>query len=398
MSSHAKIITTASGLQDLLGDLVGETAIGLDTEFMRERTYRAELCLLQLTTRNGPICIDPLALPDLSPLAAALGAAGPPVVLHAGRQDLEVLAPTLGPMTPLFDTQIAAALCGHPAQVGYAELVRRLLGHELPKGQTRTDWSRRPLSIEQIEYALDDVRHLLPLREQLLGALEQLGRLDWLAEELAALERLDVLAVDVDKAWLRFRGVEGWDEGRLRLLQSLAAWRERRAVARNRPRGWILDDTLVREIVLRIPRSRDSLAQIEGMPEAVVKHSGDELLGLIEAARVPDPAPPLPKRERPDPASIARTKRLSEVTQATAQELDIAPEVLATRRVLEEIARGNDPATALGGWRAGVLADRLRAAVLPGKAQRGAIAASTRAVTTGSPASASMLRNRPCAA
>jgi hypothetical protein len=130
---------------------VGETAIGLDTEFMRERTYRAELCLLQLTTRNGPICIDPLALPDLSPLAAALGAAGPPVVLHAGRQDLEVLAPTLGPMTPLFDTQVAAALCGHPAQVGYAELVRRLLGHELPKGQTRTDWSRRPLSIEQID-------------------------------------------------------------------------------------------------------------------------------------------------------------------------------------------------------------------------------------------------------
>jgi ribonuclease D len=105
------------------------------------------------------------------------------------------------------------------------------------------------------------------------------------------------------------------------------------------------------------------LAQIEGMPEAVVKHSGDELLGLIEAARVPDPAPPLPKRERPDPVLVARTKRLSEVTQATAQELDIAPEVLATRRVLEDIARGSDPATALGGWRAGVLADRLRAAV-----------------------------------
>ncbi len=363
VSSHAKIITTATGLQDLLGDLAGETAIGLDTEFMRERTYRAELCLLQLTTRSGPMCIDPLALPDLSPLAAVLGAAGPPVVLHAGRQDLEVLAPTLGSMAPLFDTQIAAALCGHPSQVGYAELVRRLLGHEVPKGQTRTDWSRRPLSIEQIEYALDDVRHLLPLQERLLASLETLGRLDWLAEELSALERLDVLAVDADKAWLRFRGVEGWDEGRLRLLRSLAAWRERRAVARNRPRGWILDDALVREIVLRIPRSRDGLAQIEGMPESVVKHSGDELLGLVEAAQVPDPAPPLPKRERPDPVLVARTKRLSEVTQATAQELDLAPEVLATRRVLEEVARGIDPTIALGGWRAGVLADRLRAAV-----------------------------------
>jgi ribonuclease D len=141
-----------------------------------------------------------------------------------------------------------------------------VLGHEVPKGQTRTDWSRRPLSTEQIEYALDDVRHLLPLRDQLLGALERLGRLDWLAEECTTLERLDVLAVDADRAWLRFRGVEGWDEGRLRLLKALAAWRERRAVARNRPRGWILDDAVLREIVLQVPRTRDALAQVEGMP------------------------------------------------------------------------------------------------------------------------------------
>jgi ribonuclease D len=361
VSSHAKIVTTATGLQDLLADLDGEAAIGLDTEFMRERTYRAELCLLQLTTRRGPICVDPLALPEIGVLAPALGAGGPPKVLHAGRQDLEVLLPLLGPLAPLFDTQIAAALCGHPAQVGYAELVRRVLGHEVPKGQTRTDWSRRPLSTEQIEYALDDVRHLLPLRDQLLGALERLGRLDWLAEECTTLERLDVLAVDADRAWLRFRGVEGWDEGRLRLLKALAAWRERRAVARNRPRGWILDDAVLREIVLQVPRTRDALAQVEGMPEGVVRHSGDELLGLIEAARVPDPTPPLPKRERPDPALVARTKRLAETAQATAQELGVAPELLATRRVLEDIARGTDPATVLGGWRASVLAERLRA-------------------------------------
>ena len=113
VSSHAKIVTTAAGLQDLLADLEGEAAIGIDTEFMRERTYRAELCLLQLTTRRGPMCVDPLALPDLAPLRAALGAAGPPKVLHAGRQDLEVLAPIAGATAPLFDTQIAAALAGH---------------------------------------------------------------------------------------------------------------------------------------------------------------------------------------------------------------------------------------------------------------------------------------------
>lgn len=361
VSSHAKIITTAAGLLDLLGDLQGEAAIGLDTEFMRERTYRAELCLLQLTSRRGPVCVDPLAVPDLTSLTAVLGPAGPPVVLHAGRQDLEVLVPLLGPLAPLFDTQVAAALCGHPAQVGYAELVRRVFGHEVPKGQTRTDWSRRPLSTEQVDYALDDVRHLLPLREALLDTLETLGRSGWLAEELAALERLDVVAVDAERAWLRFRGVEGWDEGRLRLLKALAAWRERRAVARNRPRGWILDDAVLREMVMRPPRSREALANIEGMPEGVVKHSGDELLTLVEGAQVPDPPPPLPRRERPDPALVARTKRLAEIVQGAAQELSVATEVLATRRALDEIARGTDPADTLGGWRAGVLADRLRA-------------------------------------
>ena len=156
--------------------------------------------------------------------------------------------------------------------------------------------------------------------------------------------------------------MEGWDEGRLRLLKSWAAWRERRAVARNRPRGWILDDTVLREIVMRVPRGRDALARIEGMPEGVAARSGDELLALIEAARVPDPAPPLPKRERPDPVLTARTKRLAEVAQSVAQELGIATEVLATRRVLEEIARGADAAATLGGWRAQLLADRLRTA------------------------------------
>ena len=363
MPSSTALIASRPALEDLLAELQGESAIGIDTEFLRERTYRAELCLVQMTTRREPVCIDPIALGDLDPLRATFNHSGPLKVLHSGRQDLEVLMPLVGQVAPLFDTQIAASLAGFPAQVGYAELVRRLLGTELPKGQTRTDWSRRPLSPEQVEYARDDVRYLLPLREALLIDIDRLGRRAWLEEDQLALQDPAMLQVDPDRAWQRFKGVSAWDEGRQTLLRSLAAWRERRAIARNRPRGWILDDTLVREIVLRIPRSRDGLAQIEGMPEAVVKHSGDELLGLIEAARVPDPAPPLPKRERPDPALIARTKRLSEVTQATAQELDIAPEVLATRRVLEEIARGNDPATALGGWRAGVLADRLRAAV-----------------------------------
>jgi ribonuclease D len=307
--------------------------------------------------------VDPLALGDLGPLRTALCAGGPVKILHAGRQDLEVLAPVVGTVAPLFDTQIAAALAGFPAQVGYAELVRRLLDRELPKGQTRTDWSRRPLTPEQIEYALDDVRYLHALRDRLLSELARLHREAWLKEDLEGLNDPKLLVVDPDKAWQRFKGTQGWDDGRMTLLRELAAWRERRAISKNRPRGWILDDSVLREIVQRVPRDREALAQVPEIPEGVVKHSGEEILRLVEAARIDHPPPPLPRRERPDPALLARTKRLSQVVQAVAQELSVAPEVLATRKDLEEIARGEDAARTLCGWRAELLADRLRAAL-----------------------------------
>ena len=362
MSSSRALIASRAALEDLVGDLQGESAIGIDTEFLRERTYRAELCLLQLTTRHGPVCLDPLAFEDLRMLAEVFGH-GVPKVMHAGRQDLEVLLPVIGPLAPVFDTQVAAALAGHPAQIGYAELVRRLLGTDLPKGQTRTDWSRRPLTPEQVDYALDDVRYLLPLREALGTTLEQLGRSDWLIEDLAALEDPRALEIDPEQAWRRFKGVEDWDAGRLSLLRSLAAWRERRAIDRNRPRGWILEDGVLREVVMRVPRDRSALARIAEMPEGVIKHSGDELLTLIEAAGVAEPPPPLPPRTRPDPALVARVKRLAAVVQTLATELALASEVLATRKDLEAIARGTTPNEVLGGWRGSLLADRLRAAL-----------------------------------
>jgi len=360
MSSSTVLVATPTALEDLIGRLEGD-ALGVDTEFLRERTYRAELCLLQLTSSAGPVCVDPLTLGELEPLRRVFGAQGPLKVLHAARQDIEVLAPVVGTVTPLFDTQIAAALAGFPAQVGYAELVRRLLNIELPKAQTRTDWSRRPLSPEQLEYALDDVRYLLPLRERLLDDLERLQRRAWLDEDLLALQDPAAVAVVPANAWRRFKGVEALDEGRLALLRALAAWRKQRAIERNRPRGWILDDGVLREIVQRVPRDREELARVEAMPEGVVKHSGDDLLALIDAARIPSPPPPLPRRERPDPLRVARIKRLSQRVQRVAEELAIAPEVLATRKDLEAIAHGASPHTILQGWRAALLAATLLA-------------------------------------
>lgn len=357
------VLTTAPALVELSARLAASARIGLDTEFLRERTYRAQLCLVQLATPDEAACVDPLALADLTPLAAVLAAPAVLKVMHASRQDLEVLLPAMGRTRPVFDTQIAAALTGLPAQVGYAEAVRRLLGQELAKSHTRTDWSRRPLSPEQIEYALDDVRYLLPLADALRAELERLGRLAWLEEEMAALDDTRALVVDPDNAWLRLKGLRDLDPGRERVARSLAAWRERTAAEHNRPRGWILDDAVLRDVVLQVPRSLTALAQIEAMPPGLVKRRGEELLGLVHAAQVPEPAPPLPGRARTDPVKAALVKKLGQLSQTVAQELQLVPEVLATRRDLEQLADGQRDGAVLRGWRRAILGERLLAAL-----------------------------------
>ena len=357
------VVTTSGALAELGAHLETLEGIGLDTEFLRERTYRAELCLVQVSAASDASCIDPLALSDLAPLARALTSPRIVKVMHASRQDLEVLLPVTGLVRPVFDTQIAAALTGLPAQVGYAELVRRLTGHELPKTHTRTDWSRRPLSPEQIEYALDDVRYLLPLKTLLEEQLSKLGRSQWLAEELAALDDARSFTTEPEQAWLRVKGLRGLDDQRQRLAQELAAWRERRAVERNRPRGWILDDTALREIVLRVPRTLQALSNIEEVPMGVVKHCGAELLACIEAADLQEPLPSLQGRARPDPLKTALVKKLGALNQAIAADLGLSPEILATRRDLEQLADGRQDIAVLKGWRRGIIGDRMLAAL-----------------------------------
>jgi ribonuclease D len=353
------IVTTNAELAALADRLAAAATIGLDTEFLRERTYRAELCLVQLSAGSDAACVDPLALADLTPLQPTLCASRIPKVMHASRQDLEVLFPAIGLVRPIFDTQIAAALAGMPAQVGYAELVRRLLGTELAKSHTRTDWSRRPLSAEQIEYAIDDVRYLPDLKSRLEEQLDKLNRLAWLAEELAGLEDAGAFTTDPEQAWTRIKGLRTLDPGRTRLAREIAAWRERRAIERNRPRGWILDDSFVREIVVTVPRSIKELEAIPEMPPAVIKHSAEELLACIRNAQVPDPAPPVDPRQRPDATRTALVRKLGLLNQAIATELGLSPEVLATRRDLEQLADGRRDVAVLRGWRSSVVGERL---------------------------------------
>jgi ribonuclease D len=355
------IVSTAPALGALAGRLAGSARLALDTEFLRERTYRAQLCLLQIATADEAVCVDPLSLVTLGPLTDVLSADGVTKVMHASRQDLEVLLPVAGLTRPVFDTQIAASLIGLPAQVGYAEAVRRLLGIELAKSHTRTDWSRRPLSSEQIEYALDDVRYLLPLAVELQERLERLGRLQWLGEELRALDDARALTIEPGEAWQRLKGLRDLDPARGRLARALAAWRERTAIEHNRPRGWILDDALLREIVMQVPRTLEQLRQLPDMPPGLVKRRGAELLAVVAGAEIPDPPPPLPARPRPDVARAALVRKLGAISQAVAEELQLVPEVLATRRDLEQLAEGRRDGPPLRGWRLDVLGQRLLA-------------------------------------
>lgn len=358
-----QIISDRARLEDFAAALASAPGIALDTEFLRERTYRPQLCLLQLACTGTALCVDPLADLPLEVLRPALTRPGAQKILHAARQDLEVLWPVFGALDEVYDTQIAAGLAGLPAQVGYSELVRRLLGVDLPKGQTRTDWSRRPLTEAQVQYAIDDVVHLQSLRDVLDEQLDRLGRRAWLTEELTDLAREDRLFVDPDKAWERLRWAGELDPDRLRLLQKLAAWRERRAIDRDRPRSWILDDSGLRGIVLRVPRTAQELAGVPDLTPGFVERSGDAVLAVVEESRLPASLPPPSQRPRPDPALQARIKRLGSVVQEQARTLGLAPELLATRRDLEAIARGTPAREALTGWRGALLGDALATAL-----------------------------------
>jgi ribonuclease D len=347
-------ITDPAALATAAATLGQGAALGIDTEFMRERTYYAQLCLLQLASSELAVCVDTLVLESLAPLRALLSAAVPCKILHAARQDLEVLWPAIGAITSIFDTQVAAGLTGLPAQIGYADLVRELLGIHLHKSQTRTDWSRRPLSKAQIDYALDDVRHLLPLREQLGERLDKLARRAWFDEEMRGISA-EAFAVDPQQAWLRIKLFAELDHDRQRLAQSLCAWRERRAISSNRPRGWIIPDAALRDIVLQVPRNMAALEALRELPDGIRENSGAQLLELIDAAEVPEPAAPLPMRRRPDPERLAAVGRLAETNRRIAGELALAPEILATRRDLEKLVNGERDGPVFTGWRRDVI-------------------------------------------
>jgi len=358
----ATLVTTPDQLGTAVFRLQGAGRLAVDTEFMRERTYHPQLCLVQVASDADCYLVDPLAGLDLSPLFAVLADRGKLKILHAARQDLEVLLLSGGFVpAPVFDTQVAAALLGLPPQAGYAELVARQLGHSIDKGQTRTDWSRRPLSAAQLAYAADDVHHLLQLHADLAAALEARGRATWHAEDCAALDDPALYRTEPEDAWQRLKGI-----GRLRpreqaVARALAGWREQRALDSDKPRGWILADEPLLALATLAPATTAELEQVRSLPPSVVRKRGDELLALIAAARdsVGDAAPSSPP-PRPTPEQTNRIGRLQQRVRDEAAGLGISPEVLATRRDVEALVLGPPEGSALmHGWRREAIGTRL---------------------------------------
>jgi len=353
-------------LADALAALGDADTLALDTEFVREKTYYPRLCLVQVAVADRILLVDTLAHEDLAPLTEQLGRQDTTKVLHAARQDVEVLLPVTGrPPAPLLDTQVAAALLGFAPQVGYADLVRQVLGIELAKGHARTNWAARPLRDEQLAYAADDVRYLGPLAEVLRDRLQAAGRLPWLEEDCAGLADPALYCVEPALAWKRLKGLERMQPAERAALRALAEWRERRAMRRDLPRGWVLPDDVLREVARRRPASREALARDARLSPAAAERLGDEILEVLATARVTveDEAAAANAQERLTPPQLEQSRRLQAVLRSRAGEAGLSAEVLATRRDLTALVRGARDVPPLSGWRREIIGEALLAAL-----------------------------------
>ncbi len=348
-------VTTQAALAGLLDELRQAPIIALDTEFERVRTYYPKLCLIQLSTGTRVSCIDTLAQLDLAPLWRLLADTAAPKIMHAGRQDLEIihlesgrsLGESLMP-SPFVDTQVAAGLLGIDEQISYAALVEKELGIALAKAHTRTDWTRRPLDEEQLAYAADDVRYLGAVWDVLHTRLQARGRTGWVEADSEALLDPALYAVDLSDAWKRVKGARRLPPSALARLRRLADWRERRAVAADRPRQWVLRDETLIALAQRPPDSEQQLRQVPGLPPALARRQGTTLLELVrdcgDAETSTSPPPPAIADDR-------LVKRLLAELRAVAQRESICPTALATRREVEALATGRRRGRLLDGWR-----------------------------------------------
>ncbi len=356
-------VRDAGQLRELVARISGAPAIAIDTEFMREKTYWAKLCLVQVATPELSAIIDPLAVEDLSPLYPLLHDEAVLKVLHSGQQDLEIIYRLTGaPAKPVFDTQIAATLAGFPQQVGYASLVKELVGVELDKSDTYTDWAKRPLSETQVEYALNDVRYLVDVHAILDANLRQAGRLPWLEADFERLALPQSYEIDPDELFRRLKKVSSLNRRQLAIVQKVTAWREREAQRRDIPRRWTVGDESLIEIARRAPANERELLAIRGVKDKLARASYAGVLAAVAEGRAvaDEDLPRLQKRARRAVDIDGAVDLMISLVRLRAKEHGVALQLLASRDEMEQLASGErDASPLLQGWRAKLIGDEL---------------------------------------
>ena len=350
------LTTTTAALEDACSRLAELPFVTVDTEFMRETTYYSKLCLIQMAGPGSEgVLVDPLAPEiDLAPFFRLMADERVVKVFHSARQDLEIIW-TQGNVipTPLFDTQIAAMVCGYGDSVSYEQLANDLAKARIDKSSRFTDWSRRPLSDAQISYALSDVIHLIPVYEALRDELERTGRTGWLEDEMKILTSPETYRNDPDRAWMRLAG-RMRKPREIAVLIEVAAWREREAQTRDVPRARVMKDEAVIDVAVSAPRSAEALGRLRSIPNGFERsRSAADILEAVERGLARDPATvPVPARSRQRAGGGAVVELLKVLLKAVAEQERVAPKVIATVDDLEAIAEHNDPdVAALVGWR-----------------------------------------------
>lgn len=376
-----RVITESADLAQFCATFGDEQFITVDTEFIRERTYFPQLCLMQVATSKEAVAIDPIAGPemDLTPLYDAFANEKLMKVFHACKQDIEIFVHSSGMIPyPLYDTQIAAMVCGYGESISYENLVMDLVGSPLDKASRFTDWARRPLSDRQLVYALDDVIHLRVIYEKLRARIHEDGRDDWIAEEMNDLADITQYRVDANRAWVRLK-VKSRSPVVLQVLRATAGWREEMAAKKDVPRQRILKDDWVVQVAMQMPKTVDELLEVRGINSQLSKESMAALIDAITAAmNAPKETFPQPE-ERDKPMVAAQEACLDQLKLLLRQKCEDAhtvPRLVADKQELEDVVRGKIPLEKAHfghGWRyeifgaaaADLLAGKLTAKVQP---------------------------------
>lgn len=347
-------ISEASDLEAFLSRARGERVIAVDTEFLRERTYYPRLCLLQLGLPTGECAaIDPILIEDLSGVAALMEDDAITKVFHACGQDLEVINHTLGcRIASVFDTQLAAAFLGHRMQLGYGALVEAYTGVHLPKAASLTDWSRRPLDAEQLEYAEDDVRYLPGIYRTMVDDLVKRDRLGWVIPEIEQATSPAHYLHDPREAYRRLKRSGSLTRGQLAIAREVCAWREGQAARRDIPRKWVLSDEATLETCRLAPQTTDRLRRIRGT-EQLSARDADALVAAVRKGREcpADRMPRVERRTRPSAELESVVDLMYALVRLVSEKSGVATQLIATRDDLHDFVTKPERSRLSAGWR-----------------------------------------------